>query len=407
VKNEKQYEALKDKGMSKERAARIAKSPNASSHGGKKSDLGRQPVTGRHHPPRRRRPVARGVARRRGSGRSGACVEAPSPRGRSLKTTTGWVSRTPVRAVSGQERTIAASRPARPTVRPGPRRTGAIPSSDRLRPGDHVCWTFSAEEEFAQVLTSFTRGGLAEGERILLMLGRTGRDEGVLSALRAGVVGWELALEEGRIVLGSVEQMQTPGGSLDERSNLRGFEAMLDLALEDGCSGLRVFGEATGFLEPGAVGERWAGYELRADVLAARRGLLILCGFDTRCCDPARLELVDAVHGCGLHRNGSTPSPRFRLRGAADGTVALAGAVDLTSADEIGALLGSVAPDLRLPVVDVSELDFADVSGLRCLAEAASELRALHGRAVFEGARPELRRIWSILELGTEDVMLT
>jgi hypothetical protein len=37
VKNEKQYEALKDKGMSKERAAKIANSPGASSRGGKRS----------------------------------------------------------------------------------------------------------------------------------------------------------------------------------------------------------------------------------------------------------------------------------------------------------------------------------------------------------------------------------
>lgn len=37
VKNEKQYEALKDKGMSKERAARIANSPDASKHGGQHS----------------------------------------------------------------------------------------------------------------------------------------------------------------------------------------------------------------------------------------------------------------------------------------------------------------------------------------------------------------------------------
>jgi hypothetical protein len=37
VKNEKQYEALKDKGMSKARAARIANSPDASKHGGEKS----------------------------------------------------------------------------------------------------------------------------------------------------------------------------------------------------------------------------------------------------------------------------------------------------------------------------------------------------------------------------------
>lgn len=40
VKNEKQYEALKDKGMSKARAARIANSPDSSRNGGKKSHSG-------------------------------------------------------------------------------------------------------------------------------------------------------------------------------------------------------------------------------------------------------------------------------------------------------------------------------------------------------------------------------
>jgi len=40
VKNERQYEALKDKGMSKERAAKIANSPDASKHGDEKSGSG-------------------------------------------------------------------------------------------------------------------------------------------------------------------------------------------------------------------------------------------------------------------------------------------------------------------------------------------------------------------------------
>ena len=40
VKNERQYEALKEKGMSKERAAKIANSPGASSRGGKRSHSG-------------------------------------------------------------------------------------------------------------------------------------------------------------------------------------------------------------------------------------------------------------------------------------------------------------------------------------------------------------------------------
>jgi hypothetical protein len=40
VKNEKQYEALKKKGMSKSRAARIANSPGASKRGGQQSGSG-------------------------------------------------------------------------------------------------------------------------------------------------------------------------------------------------------------------------------------------------------------------------------------------------------------------------------------------------------------------------------
>ena len=42
IKNEKQYEALKDKGMSKERAARIANDPDSSRKGGKASGSGKK-----------------------------------------------------------------------------------------------------------------------------------------------------------------------------------------------------------------------------------------------------------------------------------------------------------------------------------------------------------------------------
>ena len=40
IKNRKQYEALKDKGMSKERAAKIANTKDASKHGGQRSGSG-------------------------------------------------------------------------------------------------------------------------------------------------------------------------------------------------------------------------------------------------------------------------------------------------------------------------------------------------------------------------------
>jgi hypothetical protein len=46
VKNERQYEALKEKGMSKQRAARIANAPDSSHRGGKKSGSGGNPKQG-------------------------------------------------------------------------------------------------------------------------------------------------------------------------------------------------------------------------------------------------------------------------------------------------------------------------------------------------------------------------
>jgi hypothetical protein len=42
VKNDKQYEGLRKKGMSKERAAKIANTPGASKKGGRKSSGGRK-----------------------------------------------------------------------------------------------------------------------------------------------------------------------------------------------------------------------------------------------------------------------------------------------------------------------------------------------------------------------------
>ena len=49
VKNEKQYEALKDKGMSKERAAKIANSPEVVQARRRAVRQGRRQLPGRHH----------------------------------------------------------------------------------------------------------------------------------------------------------------------------------------------------------------------------------------------------------------------------------------------------------------------------------------------------------------------
>jgi hypothetical protein len=102
VKNEKQYEALKDKGMSKERSAKIANSPDASKHGGKKSGSGGDSKAGRHDSPEEGRRPQGGKATARKSSMAqltnletelgeviGLAMAAQGPRARS----SNWPSR--------------------------------------------------------------------------------------------------------------------------------------------------------------------------------------------------------------------------------------------------------------------------------------------------------------------------
>ena len=81
VKNEKQYEALKDKGMSKERAAKIANSPGASSRGGKASGSGssKSAPSRAARLRRRRKPVARAARPPPGRPDQSAAESAPAP----------------------------------------------------------------------------------------------------------------------------------------------------------------------------------------------------------------------------------------------------------------------------------------------------------------------------------------
>lgn len=69
IKNRKQYEGLREKGMSKQRAARIANSPGASKRGGKASGSGK-----------RRRTTSQGgtTAQKRAAGRKGGRARAKS-----------------------------------------------------------------------------------------------------------------------------------------------------------------------------------------------------------------------------------------------------------------------------------------------------------------------------------------
>jgi hypothetical protein len=126
VKNEKQYEALKDKGMSKERAAKIASSPDASRKAGKQKPVATVPKMG----PRRRGRRRDAKAVRHRTGPDHAFLLACRPSGQSLPTacsSTLTGTRRGCVAVAGSDSwtTFACPSAAAPARRAGPNRAVA------------------------------------------------------------------------------------------------------------------------------------------------------------------------------------------------------------------------------------------------------------------------------------------
>src|SRR5687768_15961070 len=126
LKNEKQYEALKDKGMSKERAAKIPNSPGASKRGGKSSGKGGDSSQGGTTAQQKKDRCQRGHAAQMMNARS----DAGTPSNRVAERA-GATLRVPQPTRQSTSRTC--SRAARARVPPGtrapaaPGRPGASP----------------------------------------------------------------------------------------------------------------------------------------------------------------------------------------------------------------------------------------------------------------------------------------
>jgi anti-anti-sigma factor len=244
------------------------------------------------------------------------------------------------------------------------------------------------------VLTKFFADGKAAGER-LVYAAPAGDEHRLVEYLwRAGHEPHEL-VRRGQLVLTTVEEAYLPAGHFDAARRLAEYEQQVHQALADGFSGLRVAGEAATVASHPAVDGAWEGFELRADLMAARLSFVGLCGYDLRDCAGVDLEVVRAVHRKQL--DGEDERERmFRLYALGEDVLALEGEVDLTSAEKVRGLLSEVRHDMRSLRLDVSRLAFIDVSGVRALADVAREA-AQSAPSRICGSSPTFKKVWSLL----------
>jgi anti-anti-sigma factor len=276
------------------------------------------------------------------------------------------------------------------------RRTAGLREAADLRLGDHICWTYSSDEERRTVLTAFVAEGLQARQRIAHVAPR-GEELRLVEYLRECGVDAAALIDGGRLVLGSAEKAYYPNGAFDPEESLLGFRAMAGQAVADGYTGLRVAGENGWILADWLHRATWPGYEVRVDRIIAGLPLIGMCSFDLRECGEEIVELMDAVHPVRL--GNSTATSAFHLHSNHDDGVVIQGQLDLASSETVESLLQTLAGEEAISRIDLSGLSFADVQGMRAIAAGARAIAKEGGVVRLEDPPATFKRAWQLLRL--------
>ncbi|MGR6964495.1 MEDS domain-containing protein [Geodermatophilus sp. URMC 61] len=237
-----------------------------------------------------------------------------------------------------------------------------------LRPGDHVCWTFADAADFSAAVLPFLDEGRRLGEQ-LLVIGAS-RPE-VLRTL-APLPGRDQLLASGQLQVHSTVEVYAPDGELSPTEQVQAYRGLVQRALQDGRTGLRVAADVTPLVRRGCGLQRQVHvYEQLADAMMGTVAMTALCLYDaalgTDLLGPVTLLHPDQHHG--------EEAPLAHLSGRGP-SLSLHGEVDATLADSLFRALVDVACGTPGEVVlDLSDLRFLDVAGARALARAAGVLR--------------------------------
>lgn len=262
---------------------------------------------------------------------------------------------------------------------------------DRMRPGDHVCWTFAHDGERRRVVGGWVRAGLRDHHLIVY---RTGAADAV-TELAAERVDTRAAIASGRLRVLPVGEDWLAAGAFDADTADRAFHADLEQALRSGYAGLRAIADMAWAArrDPGA--EQLGRYERQINRRIAGGYGMALCLYDRRVFAEPRLSELTRAHPAAVtERTPHTGSPLLRMVRRADG-LRLSGEADLSNRDAFATVLAHLLEDTTAPevVLDLTDLRFADATSCRQVVTVARESG---GRVRTVGARPSLRRLLAL-----------
>lgn len=265
----------------------------------------------------------------------------------------------------------------------------------RLRPGDHICWTYDDAAEQHRVATAYVRAGLRDHHKILYFTGTGGRAE-ALTALTADGIDVPTALREGHLQVATSTAAHLSRGHFDAAETHRRWTAAIRQARREGYAGLRALGDMSWAAGPVPGAGRIGWFEQQLNRITADGFGMAVCLYDHRRCPADLLATVSRAHPATVTARRPDHEPRLRMNLTA-AVLRLSGEADLSNRDALATLLGHLLEDAGTrPVVtiDLAGLRFADATACELIVDTG---RTAGGRLRTTGARPLVHRLLTLV----------
>ena len=255
-----------------------------------------------------------------------------------------------------------------------------------LAPGSHVSWVVDDPAEYVRWGTTVLADADRYGQRPVVF-GPAGEARTSL-APRAALVADPL--------------VDILGGRFEADTMYAMFREQTALARAAGHRGLRLVADMDWLLPASVADDEVLMFELGLDRLAMELDATIVCAYRSASFGAASACRTACVHRLDV-RTG--PPPQFRLVARDPGTWALAGEVDMAVEAPFAATL-SRATDVDPCVIDLAELTYIGVGGLRTLADTSRRrrrrIRLLH-------AKEPVLRMWQACgyDVAAPEVQIT
>lgn len=269
-----------------------------------------------------------------------------------------------------------------------------------LRPGNHVCLVYRAEEEHAAILSSFVVDGFERNERVLYFSDQQPVD-GVLDMLHRRGIDVHRHIDAGRLQVATAAQSYLAPGYFDPDECIRGWHATAALALNDGYRGVRIAGDMrwTQRRVPGA--ERLLEYERRIQSeVFSQHPVTGMCEFDARHFRKRALNALTQLHPDGTvhadplyEQHSMQIFPTFEPFGAH-----VLGEIDAATLGEFESTLQDLRSQARGDIyIDVGGVRFMSAGALSALVRFAKSLNGEQDLIVANMA-PRFRRLMDLLD---------